>query len=379
MPSPSSPAEPLPDLDTLRARYQKGLLAWLQAPESGAGLAPMTAALAALPPHPLWDAALTLLQTIQEGRLPPRVEYRRLAGRVDQALRKASASQPPDATLLPELQAPLAQLDPPPQAPMEALVPRSPLAPTLAATAAILPLMAQSREPRFSGEQRQAWDGAAPLLLETWARRSADWGPLRRAVFKLLEGALPLGHPAPLRLAEALACATDQLESTPPGPRLLAALSATLELLAEPDFLEHPAMEQRVAQLVPRLEGADDSGPSVTLETLFAQEALECVEHLHQALEAVPPDLEALAQGLAQLREAAEHGERAEIANWAARLDALLPHFLPQQLDYGTGRVLVQQFVASLEEWISSGTAVRQETASAIDLALERLAASLPG
>ena len=131
MPSPSSPAEPLPDLDTLRARYQKGLLAWLQAPESGAGLAPMTAALAALPPHPLWDAALSLLQTIQEGRLPPRVEYRRLAGRVDQALRKASASQPPDATLLPELQAPLAQLDPPPQAPMEALVPRSPLAPTL--------------------------------------------------------------------------------------------------------------------------------------------------------------------------------------------------------------------------------------------------------
>lgn len=354
MPSPSSPAEPLPELETLRARYQKGLLAWLKAPDSGAGLDAMIAALTALsPPHDLWQAARQLLAAIHAQRLPARVEYRRLAGRVDQALRRAAQGQAPDdPELQHDLSHPLAQLDPPPQARIEALIPRSPLASTLEATAAILPLMAESREPRFSAAQRQSWDTAVAALQHAWDERLNTWQPMRQSIFRLLEGALPLAHPAPLRLAEALASATDTLEMEAPGPRRLAALSATLELLQEADFLEHPALETRVAQLVPRLEAPEDKLRSPALEALFTQEAGECLEHLHLALEAVPPDMEALALAAEQLRELADYSDKAELAASAAQL-ARLAHALPaSQLDKGLGRNLAQQCLEQLHIWI---------------------------
>ncbi len=378
MPSPSSPADSQPELETLRARYQKGLLAWLKAPDTGAGLVTMCEALgetASLAPQPCWPAALALLAAIQRGELPPRVEYRRLAGRVDQALRRAARQESGnDPSLLQELQAPLAQLDPPPQAPMQPLVPRPPLASTLEATAAILPLLAREQEPRFKAEQRRGWDEAVAGLAEAWEARPAGWQPLRRAVFRLLEGALALRHPAPLRLAEALASATDPLDTAPPGPRLLAALHATLELLREPGFLEHEALEERVAQLVPRLEAGDrDSSPA--LEALFLQEALEALEHLHLALEAVPPDSAALVAAAAQLRELADHAERQDCGRWAARLEHAFLRLAPEQLDQGPGRGHAQACLASLEAWLRDTDADSRATAgAALEAALACLA-----
>ncbi|WP_303785888.1 hypothetical protein [Azovibrio restrictus] len=368
MPSPNLPAEPASALEALRARYQKGLLAWLKAPDSGAGLLTMCEALAecaSLDPCPHWPAAQNLLAAIQRGELPPRVEYRRLAGRVDQALRRAARQESGnDPALLQELQASLAQLAPPPQPPMAALVPRGPLASTLEATAAILPLLAREQEPRFKAAQRRGWDQAVTLLAGAWEQRLAGWQPLRRAVFPLLEGALALQHPAPLRLAEALASATDLLETSPPGPRLLAALCATLELLQEPDFLEHEALEERVAQLVSRLEAGDRDG-SPALEALFVQEAQEVLEHLHLALEAVPPDSATLAAAAAQLRELAEHAERPECSRWAARLEQAFLHLPPEQLDLGPARHHVQTCLASLEAWLHGGSADARATAGA--------------
>jgi len=358
--SPSLPAESRISsenhIDTLRARYQKGLLAWLQAPESGAGLAAMTAALAELPqPHPLWQGALFLLQTIALGDLPPRVEYRRLAGRVDQALRKLAKGQSPDdEDLLRELKEPLAQLDPPPQPPMEALVPRSPLAATLEVAAAVLPLMAQSREPRFTTEQRKSWDGAVHALECAWEQRRESWQPLRKAIFRLLEGALPLNHPGCLRLAEALASATDNLEHEIPSSPLLAALTTSVELLGERDFLEHEALDERIEQLVARLGNLDHGPRSRTLDALFAREAEEEIEHMHQALDRVPPDVEDLAEAAKRLQRLAEPLDLPLLALAAFRFADRVALMEPLLLDHAPGRDLALAWVAEMQAWIQA-------------------------
>lgn len=377
MPSPSSPADPLPELETLRARYQKGLLAWLKAPDTGAGLVTMCEALAecaSLDPHPHWPAAQNLLAALQRGELPPRVEYRRLAGRVDQALRRASRQEADsDPALLQELQDPLAQLDPQPQPPMEALVPRGPLASTLEATAAILPLMARDKEARFKSEQRQAWDAACQTLARAWEQRQSSWAPLRQGVFALLEGALPLQHPAPLKLAEALASATDTLEHREPSPRLLAALTASVELLGEADFLEHEALEARVAQLVTRLASGEQEG-SPALEALFVQEAQEVLDHLHLALEAVPPDPDLLATEAGHLQELAEHAERPDVSRWAGLLAWRFQQLSPDQLDHGPERSEVQSCLTALEHWLQSmDEGERSDAHAALETALSQL------
>lgn len=378
MPLPSSPAEPQTALARLRAHYQKGLLAWLQHPERGAGLTAMRAALqdaARIAPQPCWTTAEALLAALERGALPPRLEYRRLAGRVDQALRRAARQeQGDDPDLLDALATALAQLDPPAPAPLRPLVPRPPLASTLAATAAVLPLLAQARAPRFQAEQRRAWDAAVADLGAAWEARAAGWQPLRQAVFRLLEGSLALAHPAPLRLAEALASATDALEAVPPGPRLLAALHATLELLQSPDFLEHDALEARVAQLVPRLEAGDREG-SPALEALFRQEAEEILEHLHLALEAVPPDDAALIAGARQLEELAEHAERSDCQRWAAALGTALSRLGPAELDHGPARQALEACLAHLADWLRHADSEGRDAASAeLDAALARLA-----
>lgn len=382
MPSPSWPADPLAGLETLRARYQKGLLAWLKAPDAGAGLVTMCEALAecaCLDPRPHWPAALALLVSLQRGELPPRVEYRRLAGRVDLALRRASRLEADsDPALLQELQAPLAQLAPQAQPPMAALLPRSPLASTLAATAAILPLMAHDKETRFKPAQQAAWQQAVAQLQQAWEQRQDSWQALRHAIFKLLESALVLGHPAPLRLAEALACATDQIDSRPPGPRLLATLTTTLELLQETGFLEHEALEERVAQLVPRLE-AGDTPCSRTLETLFVQEALEVLEQLQLDLEIVPPDQERLALGARQLQELAGHAERPEGQRWASRLENAFRQLPPGQLDHGPARHQVLACLAGLDAWLhADASAATALAAERIDTALAALSLARP-
>jgi hypothetical protein len=365
MPSPNSLADSPSGAESPRAEYQRGLLVWLKAPQETAGIDTMRHALARHAASPdavantvanataCFAAAETLFAAIRDQRLEALVPYRRLAARVEQALRKGT----PDAALLADLQAPLLQFDPPPQAPIEALQPRDPLTATLEPTSAILPLLSTPREPRFTTAQRSLWDNAVEALGIAWAKCSGapeheGWAQLRQGIFRLLEGALALSHPAPLHLAEALAAATDDLESAPPSPRLLTALAASMELLQEQGFLEHEALESLVQQLVTRLERRDEGPRSRHLDTLFAHEAAEEIEQLRLALETLPPDCVALAQTARHIQQLADPLDLAPLALVAFRFAQSMERIDPARLDHPPGRDIALDWIAALENWI---------------------------
>jgi hypothetical protein len=348
-----------------RALYQKGLLAWLKTPEEAAGRAglesmvqTLKARCASLSPDKaaIFMAAAALLGAIRDRRLAPLPEYRRLAAKVEQAFRK-DTEDTLDAALLALLEAPLRQLVAPDTASAEPARPRDPLAATLEAAHAILPLVAQPREPRFSTAQRALWDNAVEALGLAWnncraAPETADWSLLRQSLFKLLEGALALAHAAPLRLAEALAVATDTLERTPPTARLLTTLDAVLELLQEKDFLEHEALATRVDQLLARLERRDEGTRSRPLDTLFAREAQEEISQMRFAQSAVPPDRALLAQAAGRLRQLAEPLDLAPLT-WAAfRFAQIVPTLDPAWLDDTPGYDILQGWIDCMERWI---------------------------
>lgn len=364
MPSPNSLADTA-NPDSPRAEFQKGLLAWLKAPQETASLDVMLHALATaqrevtqagLPEMATCLAAAeALFVAIRDKRLEALVPYRRLAARVEQTLRKGV----PDAELLADLQAPLLQFDPPPQAPIEALQPRDPLATSLESTAAILPLLSTPREPRFTTAQRSLWDNAVEAMGIAWAKCNGTptpegWVQLRQGIFRLLDGALALSHPDPLRLAEALAAATDELESTPPSPRLLTALAASMELLQEQDFLEHDALESLVQQLVTRLERRDEGPRSRHLDSQFADEAEEEIEQLRLALETLPPDCETLADAARRIQQLAEPLDLAPLALVAFRFAQCVERIAPEQLDRSPGRDIALEWIDALESWITA-------------------------
>jgi hypothetical protein len=362
----------------LRAVYQKGLLAWLKTPEEAtgeAGLEGMLRALKArcaiLPPEKtdktaIFVAASALFGAIRDKRLLPLPAYRRLAARVEQAFKKDA----PDTALLAALEAPLRQLVAPVADSAGAIAPpRNPLAATLEATHAILPWVARPRDPRFSMSQRALWDNAVEALGLAWsdcraAPDKADWPRLRHALFKLLDGALALAHAAPLRLAEALAAATDTLETTPPTARLLTTLEAALELLREKDFLEHEALVSRVEQLVARLARHDEGPRSRPLDALFAREAKEEIGQMRHAQSAVPPDRAALAQSARHLRQLAEPLDLAPLA-WAAfRFAQIVPTLDPLWLDRAPGYDILQGWIDCVERWIQAIDAGRASATS---------------
>jgi hypothetical protein len=368
MPSPNLPTEALPGPENPRAEYQRGLLAWLKAPQDTAGLDIMQRVLGAqhhLAPEAAacFAAAKALFAAIRDQRLEPLAPYRRLAARVEQTLRKGA----PDPALLADLQAPLRRFDPSPQTPIELSTPieslqaRDPLTATLEPTAAILPLLATPREPRFTTAQRGLWDNAVEALGIAWAKCGGAmanedaherWAPLRQGVFRLLEGALALAHPAPLRLAEALAAATDNLESAPPSPRLLTALSACMELLQERGFLEHEALESLAQQLATRLERRDEGPRSKHLDRLFAHEAAEEIEQLRLALEALPPDCAALAQTARRISQLADPLDLASFTLVLFRFAQNVERIDPVCLDHPPGRDIALAWIDCLENWI---------------------------
>lgn len=336
---------------------------------------------AAMDPSPLWPWAHALLVTIHSGRLPPRVEYRRLASRVDQSLGRQAEGEPQDdPTLVQELQDTLAQLDPPLQTPIEALIPRSPLAPTLAATAAILPLMAQIHPLRFDKTQRAPWDEATRELAGVWNNyntgdnyNTENYASLRHAIFQILEAALLLEHPAPLQLAESLASATDTLETTPPSLHQQAALTACIELIMEPEFLEHHALTERVDQLAKRLE-ACNAPRSRSLDQLFAKEAGEDIELMRHALDKIPPDLEALTECVRHVQQLAEPLDLGCLSLSAFRLAEILTELTPETLDQHPGRHQTIALIDLLEKWIDAiGTASLPEPPADFFYCLEQL------
>ncbi|MDR2678215.1 MAG: hypothetical protein LBB51_02105, partial [Zoogloeaceae bacterium] len=294
------------------------------------------------------------------GQVDASVENKRLAARADLELKRAFREETmlPDDALLRALRQALPQ---PGEEEISAatvlpgLSREDPLANTLAATVSLLPLFPQAREPRFTKAQRANWDAAVAAVSLAWAaRREDDWQVLRRAIFRLLEGALLLEHPAPLRLAEAFASALDDAEIRPPAPRRLTAMAATVELIAEAGFLEHEALNERVAQLARRLESEETGARSQTVNAMFAAEAAEEAAEMRHALETMPPDTALLAESAERIRALAEAMDLSPLALAAFRFASTVGRMEPVLLDHPPGRDHAFGWIAALEQWIAA-------------------------
>ncbi|HXE39040.1 MAG TPA: hypothetical protein VN639_11230 [Azonexus sp.] len=207
---------------------------------------------------------------------------------------------------------------------------RAALAPTLEATAAILPWLAKPRPPRFDRALNQRWIEAGGRLAAAWSNRhSQGTDDIRPAIFALYGVALETADAGCLRLGEALASAADQLERSDLPPRLIAALSACIECLIEPGGLEHEAFASRVEHFAQRLEAAlaphsGVSERSPVLDHLFAEEAREHIEQMRDALLVLPPDAYALKSEAAQIAQQAEHLELYGIMHQAHQLAGIV-------------------------------------------------------
>jgi len=205
---------------------------------------------------------------------------------------------------------------------------RAALAPTLEATAAILPWVSKPREARFDPALNQRWIEASQRLAAAWTNRHlASLDTIRPAIFALYGIALETADPTCLRLGEALAGAADRIEEETPPPRLVAALTATIECLGEPDGLEHAAFAIRAEHFAARLEAtlalpASASERSPVLDHLFADDARERLELMRDALTALPPDAYALQHEVSQIAQQAELLELYGIMHLARQLSS---------------------------------------------------------
>lgn len=95
---------------------------------------------------------------------------------------------------------------------------RAALAPTLDATAAILPWVAKPRPARFDPTLNERWIAAGASTKPRSDRHSLRGGRSRPAIFKLYAVALDTADSDCLRLGEALASAADRLEDEAPSP-----------------------------------------------------------------------------------------------------------------------------------------------------------------
>src|SRR5574343_463421 len=187
---------------------------------------------------------------------------------------------------------------------------RAALAPTLDATAAILPWVEKPRPLRFDEKLNQLWVEGGIRLASAWSNRH-DHGndEIRPAIFSLYAIALETGDRDCLRLGEALAGAADRLEEDNPPPRLIAALTGTSEALIDPSGLEHALFAERAQHFAGRLESAaksEASERSAVIDQLFVDEAHEQLDLLHDALAALPPDAYVLTTEALKLAQDAE-------------------------------------------------------------------------
>lgn len=236
---------------------------------------------------------------------------------------------------------------------------RAALAPTLEATASILPWV-RPRAPRFPVELAERWQEACTALARAWSGRP-DAG-LRPAVFALYAVALELNDGDCLRLAESLAGAADALESSEgaDSPRLFAAISATLEGLADAEGLEHPAFPERARHFAARLErdarAPREAAPrSPVLDRIFAGEAAEGIERMREALHLIPPDAYAVKLAADEIRRQAETLELDGIAALASRLAPLICSRAGEHtdLDEGAARAEVEALISQLENAVA--------------------------
>lgn len=208
---------------------------------------------------------------------------------------------------------------------------RAALAPTLEATAAILPWVASPKPPRFDPKLSERWQETCKRLATAWSERYREGlEDFRPAVFALCGVALELADVDCLRLTEAFASASDRLDdpASLQDVRLVAAITAGIECLQEDGGLESDHFPQRAAHLAGRLEQcaahAGTASPrSSTIDRLFVSEALELMDRINEALEMWPVDLYGAREASLALYQQAEPLELDGIANIALRLISL--------------------------------------------------------
>jgi len=206
---------------------------------------------------------------------------------------------------------------------------RAALAPTLEATAAILPWVAKPRALRFAKALNERWVAASSRLKLAWSTRHGEGeDDIRPAIFALYAIALETADADCLHLGEALASAADRLEDGEPSARLVAALTATTECFAEADGLEHVLFGERARHFARRLEDSLATGGeprSAVVDRLFAGEAGERLERMHDALAALPPDAYALKLEAGEIMQQAEHLELYGIVHLVRQVLQTLP------------------------------------------------------
>jgi hypothetical protein len=242
---------------------------------------------------------------------------------------------------------------------------RAALAPTLEATASILPWVGKTEKSRFPPEAAKRWQEICDRLAVCWfERHEGGLAGLRPVVFELYAAALELNAPECLRIAEALASATDRLEPTGDvsHPRLVAALTATLESLSIPGSLDQEAFPDRVRHFADRLEHCADPRNaeqvrSSVLDRLFVAEAGECLERIHEALTVLPTDAYGIRLAAEDLVHLAEPLDLDDISALASHLVRLLTPKPGERLDLDaseTRRATIQALAAELEKTVAA-------------------------
>lgn len=207
---------------------------------------------------------------------------------------------------------------------------RAALAPTLDATASILPWVAKPQPVRFPPELNKRWEAACKELSERWTTRQKD-GPatVRSAIFALLALAIETADVDCLRLGEAMAGVADKLDEDRIPARVVAALTSTIEALLDEGGLENPNFAARAQHFAQRLEASlqpsrKPGERSDVLDTLFVDDSRERLERMYDALAVLPIDVYALQTEAEELIQQAEQIEMWGIYHMARQLESFV-------------------------------------------------------
>ena len=379
-----------------RSRFQNGLLTWLRAAaphEHANGLREMIAVTRELAGVDdgstglLWRSAASFLQALLEGSLSADDESRALCRRLERHLSTLPNPRVPHgenkaadalanaifayvSNRLPELAggSPIGTAS---SAPESFLAP--PFSPgndpalnallnnTLAATADVLPLLGNAQTRRFSDAQVAEWHTAIARLRTDWhAVQTGAQTDCRAASIALLQLSLSLADPPCLCLAEAFAEASGAAEDPAllalPGFR--AAFSAALELAEHPDGPEQKSFADNASFLGSRLLSsvqAPKPGAGLVCASApwFAEDALEVLEELATALDAVPPRRLELLSGFDWFVQH-ESGKVMAIRGLATTAHRVIGQIRTDDLDEPDTHTIIGRTIAALRTAVST-------------------------
>jgi hypothetical protein len=207
---------------------------------------------------------------------------------------------------------------------------RAVLAPTLDATAAILPWVAKPQPVRFSPELNKRWEAGCKDLSDSWLKREGHGvAAVRTAIFALLAVAIETHDVDCLHLAEGMASAAEKLDEEPIPARVAAALTATCEALLDEGGLENPHFVGRARHFAQRLEAslAPSRKPGVrsdVLDNLFVSDTRERLERMYDALAVLPIDVVELQIEAQEMIQQAEQIEMWGIYHMARQLESFV-------------------------------------------------------